>query len=126
MTLEEIQSELNALVAAMVEKGIKQPDANYTLRANAEIYVTLWCAIDGRQFDGEYLKNLPSLAAARAYIAAMPDADKAALHQYMRKAGELVDFGREHNIPDEYVVPVRTTIKAMSDNLLTGPKVAAE
>ena len=126
MTIEEIQAALDSLTSAMLEKRIAAPLAQLVLRGvNDRPYVTLMCSSTTPDFDGEWMKCVygdtaqEALAAAAAYIAARPTPETAAMHQYMRKLGEAVDFGVSNGIAAEYVDPVRITQKAMTENLLT-------
>ncbi len=126
MTIEEIQAALDSLTTAMLEKGITTPSAELTLRGNgARNYVSLMCSALARDFDGEWMEHFygdtvqEALASAAAYISARPTPETAAMHKYMRKLGEAVDFGVANGIAAEYVDPVRITQKAMTENLLT-------
>lgn len=132
MTIEEIQAALDKLTAAMLEKGITTPSADLTLKAHGgKPYVSLFCSSLECEFDGKWMKSCPgetvdeSLSAASAYIAARPTPETAAMHKYMRKLGEAVDFGVANGIAAEYVDPVRITQKAMTDNLLAAPTAEA-
>ena len=132
MTTEDIQAALDNLQDAMSEKGIIMPDPRLTMRGfGTRPYITLMCAGSQRAFDGETIKIImgdtvaDAVDAACAYIAALPSPETAAMHQYMRKLGEAVDFGVANGIAAEYVDPVRITQKAMTDNLLAAPDMVA-
>lgn len=132
MTIEEIQAALDSLQDAMSEKGIIMPDPRLTIRGHgARPYVGLMCAMTQNAFDGEHMKVImgdtvaDAIASAVAYIAAFPAPEVAAMHKYMRKLGEVVDFGVANGIAAEYVDPVRITQKAMTDNLLAAPTAEA-
>lgn len=121
----EIQAELSKLSKAMMQKGIKTPSAELTIRADSPCRVTLWCDYQSRQFDGEYLKvtgkgenATEAIALAAAYIDALPDPATAGIRRYMAKVADALDVAREENIADEYVMPLRTVKSAMTSNLL--------
>ena len=54
-------------------------------------------------------------------IAALPDLETAKLHRHMARVADCIDAARSDGVADEYVTPLRLTVKAMSDNLLAGP-----
>lgn len=125
MTIEQIQAELAALVVAMMDKGIKTPNAEFCISANeSRMHVLLradqstgpW--LYGLEFAyGENPRNCFDIAAE--IIAAVPSKEHLAMKTYLGKLADAVDYGHENGIAAEYVDPVRITQKAMSDNLLT-------
>ena len=54
-------------------------------------------------------------------IAALPSPDTAKLHRHMARVADCIDAAHSDGIADEYVTPLRVTVKAMSDNLLIAP-----
>jgi len=54
-------------------------------------------------------------------IAALPDIDSAKLQSHMERVAICIDKAHEDGIPDEFVTPLRVTVKVMSDNLLAPP-----
>ena len=63
-----------------------------------------------------------ALDAADAIIAALPSRENRAMHDHIKRVADCVEKARADNIPDEYVTPLSVTVKAMTDNLLEGPK----
>lgn len=63
-----------------------------------------------------------ALDAAEAIISAMPDPERAKLQAHLSRVADCVDKARADNIADEYVMPLRTTIAAISNNLLASPE----
>lgn len=125
MTTEQIQAALAELVTAMMGKGVVTPDAHITLKSNDRSDLWLWCSTDQRAFNGEYLHGIhgdtiaDQIANARAYIDAMPSPEQAAITRHMGLLAAVVEHGREHSLPDEYVTPAQVALQAMTDNLLT-------
>lgn len=125
MKIEEIQTALGELVAAMVEKGVIRPNAEFKIKIGANFYVCLWCAHETRQFDGEYLKAFSvgtpaeGIDKARAYIAALPSPEEAVTREYLTRVASAIDYATENSIADEYVTPLRGVTCAMTENLLT-------
>ena len=125
MKIEEIQTALGELVAAMVEKGAIRPSAEFKIKSGANFYVYLWCAHETRQFDGEYMKvfsdDTPAEAIdnACAYIAALPSPEEAVTREYLTRVASAIDYATENSIADEYVTPLRGVTCAMTENLLT-------
>lgn len=128
MTTEQIQAALDELVTAMMGKGIVTPLAEYMIKRGCESIIWLWSDYGAPAFDGEYLHQIGGdtpdelLANARAYIAAMPSPEQAVITKHMGLLAAVVDHGREHSLPDEYVVPAHVALQAMTDNLLTVAK----
>lgn len=125
MKIEEIQTALGELVAAMVEKGVIRPSAEFKIKSGANFYVYLWCAHETRQFDGGYLKTFSGgtpaecIDKARAYIAALPSPEEAVTREYLTRVASAIDYATENSIADEYVTPLRGVTCAMTENLLT-------
>ena len=129
MTIEEIQTALAAMTVDLIERGKVRPEADFKIKANDRFCVTLYASDNGfGQSSYEFLHaETPAkcIAKAKAFIAALPDAKIAIMQTYLGKLADAVDYGHENNVPAEYVDPVRITQKAMSDNLLSAPKVSA-
>ena len=125
MKIEEIQTALGELVAAMVEKGAIRPSAEFKIKSGANFYVHLWCAPETRQFDGDDAKFCRAdtvsecIDNARAYIAALPSPEEAVTREYLTRVASAIDYATENSIADEYVTPLRTVTCAMTENLLT-------
>lgn len=123
MTIEEIQAELNKMSAALSAAGVKRPDADFWMRANAQCLIH----ISGGDIDSKFLRgDTPAecLAKAWAFIGALPDPEQAILTTYSRKLADAIDYGHENNVPAKLVDPVRRAQKAVSDALLPAPSAA--
>jgi len=125
MTIEEIQTELRALEAMMLEKGVVTPTAEFTIRVPDRYFAHLRADYDTRPFDGDYFQVIygdtpaEALIEARDYIASLPSLEEAVTREYLTKVSAAIDYATEHSIDDDYVAPLRGVTCAMTDNLLT-------
>ena len=123
MTTEQIQAALAELVTAMMGKGIVTPDAQLWISAHGPL--TVYIKARDMAFNGHDFKfisadtDAEAIANARAYIDAMPSPEQDIITKHMGLLAAVVDHGREHSLPDEYVVPAQVALQAMTDNLLT-------
>jgi hypothetical protein len=132
MTIEEIQTALAELVAAMVEKNVSQPNAHLTIKEQGErhlIYLT--SAYRSSTFGKDKYDKIchgttiaGAFEQARKDIAALPSPEEVVTREYLGKVGDAIDYATKHSIDDEYVTPLRGVTCAMTSNLLT--KEAAE
>ena len=128
MTLEEIKSALAKIVVDMCNHGFIRPDADFTVKANADFSLCLQAAEQG--FGNSSYKwiygDTPNkcIDQAVAFIVSLPSPQIAVMQNYLGKLADAVDYGHANNVPAEYVDPVRITQKAMSDNLLAAPAEA--
>lgn len=124
MTIEEIQTELRALEAMMLDKGVVTPTAEFTIRGPSRFLAHLRANYGTKPFDGEYYKIIygdtpaEALIEARDYIASLPSPEEAVTREYLTKVSVAIDYATEHSIDDEYVAPLRGVTCAMTDNLL--------
>ena len=126
------QKRVNDLSAAMVAKGMRESEAQLTMRSNAEPHVYLkWkTGIDnGRLFGGdkyEFIRGEVSeaLDKAAAFIAKQPNAEQAKLQDFMAALGSVIDIGRKHNIEVEFLNPLVATMKTLSENVITDQRAA--
>ena len=124
ITTTEINTRLSALVAAMLAKGMYQPDAMLWIRADAGYTVALGAGHGYKEPDNfsEYPSDANPMAAldkAFALIAALPDPATAKLTAHMRRVADCIDKGREDGIDDAYIAPLVVVKAAMTENLLT-------
>ena len=125
MTYEEIKTRLGLIVKAMMDKNIKTPDAQFSVRTNAGPSIYITCG--DKAFDGDNYKFIfadapeDALSKADALIASMVSGEEKVLRTYLGKLADAVDYGHENGIAAEYVDPVRITQKAMTENLLSPP-----
>lgn len=126
MTIEEIQTALGELVAAMVEKGVPEPDVDCTIKPNGEksyVYLTgkyKWAGFKGEDSKFCRATNISEcFEIAREYIAALPSPEEAVTREYLTRVASAIDYATENSIADEYVTPLRGVTCAMTENLLT-------
>lgn len=118
----DIPAQLVAIHAALVEK----------LEAQPKMPITMIIHSDGRRtipfYDIDNYNRIhvavghtaqDCIADAFAFIANMPDPENRHLHRHMKMIADVIDHGRENNIPEEYVAPLRDVKSAMTENLLT-------
>lgn len=121
--VQEITARLYAIGNAILEKTGERPWAEPQLDIKDD---TCKIALYTGWRDGNYTRYgtakgetpAAALEAADAIIAALPDADTARLQSHLKRVADCVDKAKADNIPDEYVTPLRTTIAAMSENLI--------
>ena len=125
-TIVEVQAAIDALPPLMTEKGIVNPEAHVTMQASASHYVMLKGEgignYDIKSFNGDTIEE--SIRAARDWIAVLPSPKTKAIIDYLGKLSEAVEIGRDGGIPDEYITPVASVFRAVSDNLLPAPMAA--
>ena len=126
MNIAEITTRLYAIGAAILEKTGEKPWIPPSLEiADGKCRVVLMKAYaSGRShMIGTAKGDTPEAALddADRIIAAVPDLDTAKLYSHMTRVADCIDIAKANGIPDEYVTPLRVTVKAMSDNLLAAP-----
>ncbi|SCB30569.1 hypothetical protein [Rhizobium lusitanum] len=135
MNTKEIQKRLDQLMKAMIDKGLKQPCAQFDAESgNIEFRVYLrWQDPTklgkDRYSDGlfKFIKNDdPGKAFEEAdeFVAAMPSGDEARLHQFMGALATVIDLGKDNGIEVEFMNPLQATMKKLSENILTDQRAA--
>ena len=64
------------------------------------------------------------IADARAFIAAMPDPDTAALRKWHTDLGKVIEGGEALALGPDVITPLRTVSEAVAGNLLAAPEAA--
>ena len=126
MNVTEITARLYAIGAAILDKTGETPWIAPKLSiADGGCRVRLYRGYgNGNSYTlGVAQGDTPEAALddADRIIAALPDLDTAKLHRHMARVADCIDAAHSDGIADEYVTPLRLTVKAMSDNLLAGP-----
>jgi len=129
MDVTEITARLYAIGEAILDKTGETPWSAPTLRIKDNAcQISLFKALQPGSSHGD--DNLgtakgdtpeAALDDADRIIAALPDLETAKLHRHMARVADCIDAARSDGVADEYVTPLRLTVKAMSDNLLAGP-----
>ena len=123
MDVTEITTRLYAIGAAILDKTGEKPWLAPTLKIKDNAcQIELFKAIQaGANGGGDYLGtgkgDTPEAALddADRIIAALPDLENAKLHRHMARVADCIDAAHIDGIDDEYVTPLRLTVKAMSD-----------
>ena len=126
MDVTEITARLYAIGAAILDKTGETPFLAPKLTiADGKCRIALYREMgDGKSYNlGTGKGDTPEAALddADRIIAALPDLGSAKLHRHMARVADCIDAAHSAGIADEYVKPLRLTVKAMSDNLLAGP-----
>lgn len=131
MKTEDIQKRVDAMPAAMAEKGLKRPVATFSIEGNAGFKgVFMWDERkDGYSMQFSHHKgDTPEdvLASMEGWVSALPTRDEANLREFMSALGDVIDLGRQNNIEVAFVNPLVETMKRLSENVLTFQRDAAE
>lgn len=122
--MTDIPAELTAIHAALVEKIGCQPliEPSLTILQSGKCSIFLYLGRDSNPYEG-VVGTSPekTLAAACAFIAALPNPETRAKQTWQGKLGKVIDEGHALNLPDEVMQPLRQGSQAMTENLLTGP-----
>lgn len=128
MHTTEIQSRLDALVKAMLAKGMRVPEAVATIKAQQqEPYVHLqWKSQREARYGGDSAyeifrgRTLPdAFDEATAWIEARPSPEQAKLTEFMAAIAAAADMGRALGIDAEFVNPLTVMMKKLSENAIT-------
>jgi len=129
MDVTEITARLYAIGTAILDKTDEKPWLAPTLNikdnaCSVDLFKALRIGTDrGKDYIGTGKGGTPEAALddADRIIAALPDLENVKLHRHMARVADCIDAAHSDGIADEYVTPLRLTVKAMSDNLLAGP-----
>ena len=123
ITEPEIYARLTALHSALVHKLGGQPYLRPTLLIDSNCQVTIYghsLAVGGERLHVARADTIAGcLADAETFVAAMPDPEAKAKHDWHRKLGDVIDEGHALALPDEVMAPLRAGSQAMTENLLT-------
>ena len=126
MNVTEITARLYAIGAAILDKTGEKPWIAPELSIKDDAcHIKLYRAYgDGMSYtigiaEGDTPED--ALDDADRIIAALPSPATAKLHRHMARVADCIDAAHSDGIADEYVTPLRVTVKAMSDNLLIAP-----
>lgn len=125
----EIQKRIDAIVTAMVVKALRQPAASFDIRShqNSNVYLR-WEEKRGPMEGFHFLREATpeaTLDAADAFVAALPDPEKARKQEFMQALSDVVELGRQNSIEVDYLNPLVETMKRLSKNALTDQREAA-
>ena len=115
MTIKDIRTEIDALVAEMLDKGVIKPDAELEIHQD-RVYVWLKSSYEQKPFEGDRIKLCHTFEEAHEYIAKLPSPEDMVTKEYLTRVASAVDYATENAIADEYVAPLRNVTCAMTEN----------
>ena len=115
MTIKDIRTEIDALVAEMLDKGVIKPDAELEIHQD-RVYVWLKSSYEQKPFEGDRIKLCHTFEEAHEYIARLPSPEDMVTKEYLTRVASAVDYATENAIADEYVAPLRNVTCAMTEN----------
>lgn len=124
LSVAEIQIQLNALVKAMMAKGLSEPFASFDIRSDAtpQLYMKWRGKPESRHDSGfEFFHGeaATSLAEAFAFVASLPPPEVARVNAFMAALGEAIELGKKADVEVEFVNPLVALMKKLSNNALT-------
>ena len=123
LTANDIQLSVNAILADMVERGLRRPTC--TAMIEAECLPRIYLHWDEEGFDfgrtelgcgnnvGEALQN------ARDIITAIPPKEERDRAEFTRLLANAIDKGRSIGIEVDFLNPLTETMKRLSENAIT-------
>lgn len=121
MNEKQITNRLVAAHAAYVEKTGKQPwmEPNSSLGTDGEVRVWLRPTSVNDTLDGQGETFAAALDALDAKIAAIPSAEEQARQKAQKAVAAAIEACREAGADAEFLNPLYTTAKRLSENALT-------
>lgn len=123
MNEQEMQAAVDQLVKDMLDKGLRKPTAMAWIESGKEPCAFLRAGEYGGPDYVAHSKFSPTVAdaldAARAIIAALPDAETARLNNFMGALGKVIDLGRDLGVDVDFINPLTATMKRLSENVIT-------
>lgn len=123
MNEHEMQAAVDQLVKDMMDKGLRKPEAKVWISSGQSSQVGLTSGVYGEPDHWYEYPLAPTVAealdAARAIIAAMPDAETARLNNFMGALGKVIDLGRDLGVDVDFINPLTATMKRLSENVIT-------
>lgn len=111
MNITEIQERLDALAKAMVEKGLKAPEAALVIKSDRVPSALMsWNFSEYECFTCESAAE--ALTSAEAWVAALPSPEERHRAQFLKLAGAAADYAADHLPGDPIAAEVRATIVA--------------
>jgi hypothetical protein len=126
MNVQEITKRLYAIGTAILEKTGEKPAIAPFLAIQDDVCrISLYRTKHNDRYHVFHTAKggTPEAALddADAAVAALPPIENAKLHNHMARVADCIDKAAADGIDDEYVTPLRMTVKAISDNLLAPP-----
>lgn len=127
MDTREIQKRIDAMPAALASKGVLEPDAEFSINANANPMVLLKWKREKGYTDKHYefiraTSPQGAIDKADAFIAGMPSAEETKRSQFLEALGRVIDLGDELG---QDIGPLVSEMRRLSENAITDQRVAA-
>lgn len=125
-TTEEISTELSLLIKGMLAKGFRQPEARYTINADAQSYLYVaWVPVgshhrtysgDSVSFDGKTFEE--SHAKALEWLDKQPTPEQRRFREFAEILAKAVEVGKQNGIDAVLVNPLERAMRDLSKNAL--------
>ncbi|BBU58542.1 hypothetical protein KU6B_48070 [Mameliella alba] len=124
MNTEQLQSDLIAIDDLLTEKRGRRPymEANLRLGSGGKGPWSAFLYADNSmsiRMEGYGETPEGAIAALMAKVAALPDPEIAALHEFQHDLGKLIDKGRDLGIDVKWLNPITETARELAENILT-------
>ena len=124
MTLEEMQTAVDALVPLMLAKGLVKPEAHIDIASQTQPLVTLRRPAPGSFYAGKWEcfrgdDLAEALDKARAWIDALPTPEETYRKELLQLVAKAADYGKEHGIAADFVNPLTEAMKRLSESAIT-------
>lgn len=130
MNQSEMQKRVDAISAAMLAKGLREPGVSVHVKANEAPCVLIGWRDKSRGYESAYLSFHEdtlhaSLLAAEEHAANLPTPEQTRLNEFMALLGKTIDLGKDNGVDVEFLNPLTATMKRLSENALTFQKSTA-
>ena len=126
VTIKDLDAALTQIAEAMSAKGIIEPNPEITFRqgrVNGWLHAS--SMIGDRTCHAFYGADVNEVAAAMlAHVDALKSVEEEKVLAWQRSLGALIDDGASLDLPDEVMAGLRTSSKAMTENLITKQKAS--
>tara|TARA_R110000772_G_scaffold31234_1_gene77177 strand:+ start:2643 stop:3032 length:390 start_codon:yes stop_codon:yes gene_type:complete len=124
VTIKDLDAALQQIAEAMSAKGIIGPNPEITLKqGRVSAWLHAQSNIGDRTCHGFHADNVNEAAATMlAFIDALKSVEEEKVLAWQRSLGDLIDDGAALDLPDEVMAGLRTSSKAMTENLITKQK----
>ena len=123
MNVDEIQARLDAIIPAMLAKGLTKASAEYSIRSDQDTRLMLkFSKYDGVSSRDTWERDYhfcDTFDEADAFIAALPSAEETKRAAFMEQLAATIELGRANGIEVGYVNPLVETMRKLSENIIT-------
>jgi len=123
MNEHEMQAAVDQLVRDMLDKGLRKPDAHLVFKSGCDPMAGVSAGVYGEPDHWYEYPSAPTVAealdAARAIIAAMPDAETTRQSAAIAAIGKTIDLLRDLGVDVDFINPLTATMKRLSENVIT-------